>query len=48
MNKEQIVQNSLAIKVAELTLHNAQLDAELQLVKQELQNLQSETEKDSE
>ena len=48
MNKEQIVQNSLAIKVAELTLQNAQLDAELQLVKQELQNLQSDTEKDSE
>lgn len=30
MNKEQFIQNDLAIKVAELTLANAQLKAELQ------------------
>ena len=29
MNREQFIQNDLAIKVAELTLANAQLKAEL-------------------
>lgn len=44
MNKEQFIQNDLAIKVAELTLANAQLRAELQEVQQMLQEATAPTE----
>ena len=40
MDKQQFIQNDLAIKVAELTLANAQLKAELQEKEQLLAELQ--------